>query len=61
MILMCVRKMQQTTSSDEFVLQDFYKAFFEGYLGGLHPEAGMSSPKFASNYRFCVITEFWSS
>ena len=36
-ILMCVRKMQQTTNSNEFVLQDFYKAF-EGSLGSLHPE-----------------------
>ena len=36
-ILMCVRKMQQRTNSNEFVLQDFYKAF-EGYLADLHPE-----------------------
>ena len=36
-VLMCVRKMQERTSSNEFVLQDFYGAF-EGYLSGLHPE-----------------------
>lgn len=43
-ILMCVRKMQETTNSNEFVLQDFYKAF-EGYLGGLHPENRNVQPK----------------
>lgn len=35
--LICVREMQQTTGSDEFSLQDFYRAF-GGRLGALHPE-----------------------
>lgn len=43
-VLMCVRKMQEMTNSDEFVLRDFYKAF-EGYLGGLHPENRNVQPK----------------
>ena len=43
-VLMCVRKMREMTNSDEFVLQDFYKAF-EGYLGGLHPENRNVQPK----------------
>ena len=43
-VLMCVRKMQERTNSDEFVLQDFYGAF-EGYLGGLHPENRNVQPK----------------
>ncbi len=43
-ILMCVRKMQEMTNSDEFVLQDFYRAF-EDYLGGLHPENRNVQPK----------------
>ena len=41
---MCVRKMQEMTRSDEFVLQEFYKAF-EDYLGGLHPENRNVQPK----------------
>ena len=43
-VLMCVRKMQEMTRSDEFVLQDLYKAF-EDYLGGLHPENRNVQPK----------------
>ena len=43
-VLICVRRMQEMTNSDEFVLQDFYKAF-EDYLGGLHPENRNVQPK----------------
>ncbi len=43
-VLMCVRRMQEMTSSDEFVLQDFYRAF-EDYLAGLHPENRNVQPK----------------
>ena len=35
--LMCVREMQRTTGSNEFSLQDFYRAV-EGRLAALHPE-----------------------
>ncbi len=35
--LICVREMQRAAGSNEFSLQDFYRAF-EGRLGALHPE-----------------------
>ena len=43
-VLICVRRMQEMTNSNEFVLQDFYRAF-EDYLGGLHPENRNVQPK----------------
>ncbi len=36
-VLTCVRDLQRSTGSDDFSLQDFYRAF-EGRLAALHPE-----------------------
>ena len=43
-VLTCVRDLQRSTGSDDFSLQDFYRAF-EGRLAALHPENRNVQPK----------------
>ena len=43
-VLTCVRDLQRSTGSDDFSLQDFYRAF-EARLAALHPENRNVQPK----------------